>query len=38
MESKTEYIVVVSSYSEPQPTTERITHRRKKPASKAYMQ
>ena len=38
MQSNTEGIVVVPSDSEPQPRTERITRKEKKPTSKEYMQ
>ena len=38
MQSSTEGVVVVSSDSEPQPITERITRKKKKPANKEYMQ
>ena len=39
MQSNTQFTVVISSDSEPQLITERITHKKKKkPASKAYMQ
>ena len=37
MQSNTEDLVVVSSDSEPQPITEKITRKKKKPASKEYM-
>ena len=38
MESNTEEVFIVSSDSEPQPITEKITRKKTKPASKDYMQ
>ena len=38
MESNTEEVVVVSSDSEPQPITGKITRKKKQPASKEYIQ